>query len=245
MQRPNQVSAGVFQTTQGQLSSGNPKASPGKTPWWKPNGQPTRVPGWISFLAISLSLILFVGPALMLAGAPCENKVNLDAEVLSKFAADLELAAMRETKKLAELPRHYESFQHMILTLFRNGIIQLDSLKRLAGASGSAGTDADYAELKQSNETNFPDDKMCILTGPKNLGVLLNMLKERDEESNQLLFTYHLPMLLDKRDIGIVVMKAHSGSARVIQMEDWDAEFGEALTENPYGKGVFRYVAPN
>lgn len=243
MQKPNeeQASGGQFAVPHEREVQVEAHA---KSPWWKLSDKPTFLRGWTGAIVIVFLLFLLIGPSVLQPGSD-PNKTKLDTEELSKFAAEIQLRFQTKADVVAGLPDEYESFEHLMLTLYRHDVLSTDMLKRLAGLSGSRLTDTEYSELKASSATSFPDNRACIFTGPKRLSEMKRLQLGATDGATCVLFTYDDATLNEKLDIGLPFMLAGSAHAQMTKREAFDLEFKEQLELPPYGKGAFRYVAPN
>ncbi|MCA8939623.1 MAG: type II secretion system protein [Planctomycetes bacterium] len=140
-----------------------------------------------------------------------ENKNKLDAKTLSDFV-DKFIVKLEENngqnkgfiKKSGEAPTARE----LMVRLYRKKYIGFEEIKKLAGASGTAGGEADYAEGGEVT------DDMIIFTTSNDPKTMIDMVSSKNRQADfGVSFCYNARYMGDKASDGCVIIFASERQA--------------------------------
>lgn len=171
------------------------------------------------------------------------EEMRADADCLTRFASHLAHGLETEARTVRALPDDTESFEAVVIQLFRRGVIKDFNLKLLAGKSGTPLSDEECRQLKEGSGHVMPRDDACIFTGPKLVRVLQSSLKHPAEFGPSVVLTYKDAWRKKSEATGFVVLQAGSETAEVLTPLEFEATF-HAAARVVYGEEPFKIVEP-
>lgn len=202
--------------------------------------------GMIALLVVGIGLggILVLGLVagvigIAVSGVVSDTKVKNDAMQVGKFTSDLQIAMTQplNQKAIAEIGIQ-PSFGHLVSELYKRDIVKYDSVKRLAGVSGVAGSPEDY---KNPDDPRFVKE-WCIFTGPTDVRDLLRLMNNK--AVSKVMLCYNEEFIDAYPDEGIVIVVSGTSEGQFIAPANFESVFGGTPTRSSYGEGAFESVAP-
>lgn len=164
-----------------------------------------------------------------------ENKASLDAQSLTQFNSKLGLVLAKDARKVRSLDlRGDGTAAALFCELASYKLLGFEEMKKLAGASGSAGTEDEYEDFENASALTTAGGAI-IFTAPADPGTLVEF-SGSGENDGSFFMCYNEANFVEYRGEGLVGIRRAVAKAEVYEIPQIPLDFKKP--DNLKGKTV-------